>query len=194
MVLSKKSNKKNNVGKRSMRKTRKGGKKSKMTSKKTGKKGTNKGKGGKKGKKQFRKMSRKNQKKGGGELTLLDKVRTRMEPYTEKYVYDMINKYHNSATTEDAKKQLEVSFNELRFHIDKNEMGNECFWDTDYLQITLKMNASKKNAAFDDSMTCGGEQGFKQLNIADVKVPSVTWSPINIPGADTKYTFYYKKF
>ena len=68
MVLSKKSNNKKNIGKRSMQKTRKGGKKSKMTSKKTGKKGTKKGKGGKGGKggkKQFRKMSKKNQKKGG---------------------------------------------------------------------------------------------------------------------------------
>ena len=193
MVLSKKSNKKNNVGKRSMRKTRKGGKKSKMTSKKTEKKGTKKGKGGKKGKKQFRKMSRKKQKKGG-ELTLLDKVRTSMEPYTEIKVKDMINEYHNSATPDTTKKQLDVSFNELRFHIDKNNTGNECFYDTDYLQITLKMNASKKNAAFDESMTCRGNPwGFKQLNIADVKVPSVTWSPINIPGADTKYTFYYRK-
>ena len=186
MFLSKKSNKKNS-GKRSMQKTRKGGKKSKMTSKKTGKKGTKKGKGGKGGKggkKQFRKMSKKNQKKGGEGELLIDKVREKMKPYTEEYVYDMINEYHNSSTTEDRKDVLSNEFNNLKFHIDKNALGNDCFYDTQYLKITLKMVPHEKNAAFFDSPDCSG---FRQINIEKVTVPYMKSAP-NIGG---KYTFFY---
>jgi hypothetical protein len=194
MVLSKKSNTKNNVGKRSMRKTRKGGKKSKMTSNKTGIKGTKKGNGGKK---LFRKVSKKNQKKGGdtsigpGHPMYLSIQAA--GKYTVEYIHKMINDYHNSRTTVEKKQELANDFNNLRFHDEKRENGYDCFHKWSTLTIDLKMSPKIWYDNFGDNTCSGAENEWKQLNIENMAVPISNWIPhVRAPGTYAKYTLFYK--